>query len=108
MLPDGGAKEEQRLPLLMAKLQRELPESVLNEVELFLFGLGEYRSGRRKTTEAGQVDFCEFHLACELGMTVSRLRTELTDAELVYFAAFHQIKAEEEQKAIDRAKNSRR
>jgi len=41
-------------------------------------------------------------------MTVSRLRTELTDAELVYFAAFHQIKAEEEQKAIDRAKNSRR
>ena len=23
------------------KLQRELPESVLNEVELFLFGLGE-------------------------------------------------------------------
>jgi hypothetical protein len=24
-----------------AKLQRELPESVLNEIELFLFGLGE-------------------------------------------------------------------
>ena len=24
----------------VAKLQRELPESVLNEVELFLFGLG--------------------------------------------------------------------
>ena len=24
-----------------AKLQRKLPESVLNEIELFLFGLGE-------------------------------------------------------------------
>ena len=25
-----------------AKLQRQLPESVLNELEMFLFGLGEY------------------------------------------------------------------
>ena len=41
-------------------------------------------------------------------MTVSRLRTELTDAELVYFAAFYQVKGEEEQKAIDRAKRQRR
>lgn len=52
--------------------------------------------------------FYEFHLACELGMTVSRLRTELTDAELVHFAAYHQVKAEEEEKAMDRAKHSRR
>lgn len=28
----------------VAKLQRELPESVLNELELFLFGLGEETS----------------------------------------------------------------
>ena len=28
-------------------------------------------------------------------MTVSRLRTELTDAELVHFAAFYEIKNEE-------------
>ena len=41
-------------------------------------------------------------------MTVSRLRTELTDAELVHFAAYYDIKHEEEQKAIDRAKRSRR
>ena len=84
-----------------AKLQRELPESVLNEVELFLFGLGadtEHRR-RKKRLKQDKWTFYEFHLACELGMTVSRLRTELTDAELVYFAAFHQIKAEEEQKA---------
>lgn len=27
-----------------AKLQRKLPESVLNEIELFLFGLGEEKS----------------------------------------------------------------
>ena len=41
------------------KLQRQLPESVLNEVELFLFGLGE--DGMlillmQKTTKAGQLD----------------------------------------------------
>ena len=47
-------------------------------------------------------------MACELGMTVSKLRTELTDAELVYFAAFYQLKNEEEQKARDRANNGRR
>ena len=41
-------------------------------------------------------------------MTVSRLRTELTDAELVYFAAFYEIKGEEEEKARDRAKLRRR
>ncbi len=40
-------------------------------------------------------------------MTVSRLRTELTDAELVHFAAFHQLKQEEEEKAMDRAKRGR-
>ena len=41
-------------------------------------------------------------------MTVSRLRTELTDAELVYFAAFYEVKAEHEQKALERAKHKRR
>ncbi len=47
-------------------------------------------------------------MACELGMTVSRLRTELTDAELVHFAAYYEIKREEEEKAMDRAKHRRR
>ena len=37
-------------------------------------------------------------------MTVSRLRTELTDAELVHFAAYYELKAEKEQAAMDRAK----
>ncbi len=41
-------------------------------------------------------------------MTVSRLRNELTDAELVYFAAFYQVKGEREQKQIDRVKRGRR
>jgi hypothetical protein len=41
-------------------------------------------------------------------MTVSRLRTELTDAELVYFAAYFQKKGEREEKARDRAKMRRR
>ena len=47
-------------------------------------------------------------MACELGMTVSRLRNELTDAELVYFAAFYQVKGEREEKQIDRVKRGRR
>ena len=41
-------------------------------------------------------------------MTVSRLRTELTDAELVHFAAYYQIKNEEEEKAVEHAKRRRR
>lgn len=41
-------------------------------------------------------------------MTVSRLRTELTDAELVHFAAFYEVKAEYEEKAMQRAKQMRR
>ena len=30
-------------------------------------------------------------------MTVSRLRTELTDAELVYFAAYYELKGEQQE-----------
>jgi hypothetical protein len=41
-------------------------------------------------------------------MTVSRLRCELTDAELVYFAAYYAVKAENEEKETHRAKRSRR
>jgi hypothetical protein len=41
-------------------------------------------------------------------MTVSRLRTELTDSELVHFAAFHELKSEMEEKAMQRAKQGRR
>ena len=41
-------------------------------------------------------------------MTVSRLRTELTDAELVHFAAFYEVKGEREEKAMERAKRQRR
>ena len=41
-------------------------------------------------------------------MTVSRLRTELTDAEFVYFAAYYELKAEREKKEIDRASTRRR
>ena len=37
-------------------------------------------------------------------MTVSRLRTELTDAEFVYYAAYFEVKGEREQKEIERAK----
>ena len=41
-------------------------------------------------------------------MTVSKLRTELTDAELLYFAAYYQLKGEREERAMDRAKQLRR
>jgi hypothetical protein len=37
-------------------------------------------------------------------MTVSRLRTELTDAEFMHFAAFYEIKGEREKEAMDKAR----
>ena len=41
-------------------------------------------------------------------MTVSKLRTELTDAEFIHFAAFYELKNEREKEAMDRAKTGRR
>ena len=41
-------------------------------------------------------------------MTVSKLRTELTDAEFIHFAAFYELKGEREIEAINRAKTRRR
>jgi len=41
-------------------------------------------------------------------MTVSKLRTELTDAELVHFAAYFELKAELEEQAMQRAKHRQR
>ena len=40
-------------------------------------------------------------------MTVSRLRTELTDAELVYYAAYFTLKGEEQERSQQRAKMRR-
>lgn len=37
-------------------------------------------------------------------MTVSRLRTELTDAEFVHFAAFYQVKQEREKQEMDKTR----
>ena len=36
-------------------------------------------------------------------MTVSRLRTELTEDEFIHFAAYHELKAEREKEQMDRA-----
>ena len=49
----------------------------------------------------------EFFLSCELGVTVSKLRTQLTDAELVYYAAYYALKGEEQERAQQRAKMRR-
>ena len=48
--------------------------------------------------------FFEFFLATELGMTVSRLRTELTDAEFTHFAAYYEVKGRREKKEMDKAR----
>tara|TARA_R100001509_G_C4879145_1_gene219474 strand:- start:2242 stop:2415 length:174 start_codon:yes stop_codon:yes gene_type:complete len=48
-----------------------------------------------------------FFLAKELGMTVRQLASQLTQEELTGWAAFYELKAEEEQKAMDRAKTSK-
>jgi predicted transcriptional regulator YdeE len=41
-------------------------------------------------------------------MTVSRLRSELTDAEFVYYAAYFEVKGEREKREMERAKIKRR
>ena len=41
-------------------------------------------------------------------MTVSKLRTELTDAEFIHFAAFYELMGERENEAMNRAKTRRR
>ena len=41
-------------------------------------------------------------------MTVSKLRTELTDAEFMHFAAYYEVKGELEREEMDRAKARRR
>ena len=41
-------------------------------------------------------------------MTVSQLRTQLTDAELVHYAAYFNLKAERDEQAMQRAKQRRR
>jgi hypothetical protein len=40
-------------------------------------------------------------------MTVSRLRTELTDAEFVHYAAYFELKGEREKQEMERAKMRR-
>jgi hypothetical protein len=40
-------------------------------------------------------------------MTVSKLRTELTDAEFVHFAAYYELKGEREEQAMNKARRRR-
>ena len=48
-----------------------------------------------------------FFPAKELGMTVRQLASQLTQEELTGWAAFYELKAEEEEKVMDRAKTGR-
>tara|TARA_R100000664_G_C2676624_1_gene86382 strand:+ start:544 stop:666 length:123 start_codon:yes stop_codon:yes gene_type:complete len=40
-------------------------------------------------------------------MTVSRLRTELTDTELIYFASYYELKGEREEAAMNKARHKK-
>jgi len=46
-------------------------------------------------------------LATELGMTVSRLRQELTDAEFIHFPAYYEVKGKRERQEIEKSKQRR-
>ena len=48
-----------------------------------------------------------FFLAKELGMTMRQLTSQLTQEELVGWAAFYELKAEEEEKVMDRARTGK-
>ena len=48
-----------------------------------------------------------YFLAKELGMTLSALSSELTQEELIGWAAYYDLKHEEEEKARDQSRTSR-
>ena len=48
-----------------------------------------------------------FFLAKELGMTLAQLTERLTQEELVGWAAFYELRSEDQQAAMDRGRASR-
>ena len=50
----------------------------------------------------------EFFLATELGKTVQELRLNMTEAELIYWAGYYEIKHDEEKRALQRQKRNSR
>ena len=40
-------------------------------------------------------------------MTLGQLRNELTESELVHFAAYYELKGEREERELEKAKNRR-
>jgi len=50
----------------------------------------------------------QFYVAEKLGMTLSELRTRMTDVELIGWHTYYTIVAAEEEAAYEKAKRSRR
>ena len=50
----------------------------------------------------------EFFLATELGKTVSELRSQLTDEELIFFSGYYELKYDREKKEADAIKRKSR
>ena len=50
----------------------------------------------------------QFFVAKELGLTLSELRTRMTDTEVLGWNAFFNIQTDEERKAMEKAKKGRR
>ena len=84
-------------------LQRSLPEKVLNDLELFLNDIKLDIDTAKKNKRGYLVRF-EFFLATELGKTLQELRENITEAELIYWAGYYEIKHEEEKRALQRQK----
>ena len=50
----------------------------------------------------------QFFVAKELGLPLNELRTRMTDTEILGWNAYFNIQADEERKAIEKAKKGRR
>ena len=50
----------------------------------------------------------EFFLASELGKTLDELRKNITEEELIYWAAYYEVKCEREKQQYNRQKNKTR
>jgi hypothetical protein len=87
-------------------LRREVEASVLQDIQLAMLNSGTESKVEEAKADLKSSWFFVFFLAKELGMTVTALTRELTQEELVGWAAFYELKSEEEEKAMERARKT--
>ena len=74
---------------------------------IFAWHKAWYWNSKKRLKEDSWLRF-ELFLAVELGKTLEELRKNMTEAELIYWAAYYEVKTDEEKKAYQRQKHNSR